>query len=217
MESLFNPYLFIMVSVLFIWGLGMVLRVAAGIFYAGFAAFMLAWLVVAAGRIWFLTIAFSEDSTTGMLCMIVPFYSLYYFITNLEETWKPVVTEFVGGVLVMLAMCGGAMFSPEDEKDFGPPAIPQNVDDEADDEIQPDLGIERIRPNKARPGGGPGREQQRRWIGPNGHGGERPMIPRARRWKSPDRFWANSSTARQRRCQSPGDIPAGIGAADAST
>lgn len=58
-------------------------------------------LLAAGGQIWFLIVAFQEDTVTGLLCIIVPLYSLVFLIAHLDVAGRPFVVNMLGsGMLV---------------------------------------------------------------------------------------------------------------------
>jgi hypothetical protein len=73
----------------------------------------LGWLLLMVSNIWFLVCAFQDDVMSGVLCLLIPFYSLYYLITHFDEVRMPIFTGLLGFVLVMGGSCamgiGGAM------------------------------------------------------------------------------------------------------------
>jgi len=64
-------------------------------------------LMTFAGRIWFLAVAFQDDSTQGVLCLMFPIYSLIYLVSNFDECKKPFFVEMAGLVIAVLAFCAG--------------------------------------------------------------------------------------------------------------
>lgn len=58
-----------------------------------------------AGGIWLLIVAFSEDSTTGLLCLFVPFYMFYFILTEFETCKRPFFVYALGLILVVGASC----------------------------------------------------------------------------------------------------------------
>jgi hypothetical protein len=48
------------------------------------------------GGIWFLIVAFQEDALSGILCLLLPFYALYFLVTHLEITKKPFFLQLIG-------------------------------------------------------------------------------------------------------------------------
>lgn len=74
----------------------------AGLALGGLASFV--------GGIWFLMIAFQDDATQGILCLLIPMYSLIYLISNFEETKRPFCLQMAGTAISVFAICaGGAM------------------------------------------------------------------------------------------------------------
>src|SRR5260221_5570832 len=161
----------LMLTVFGVWGFAMGLRWIGGVFIAGFVALAIAGLCWACGRIWFLMLAYSEDSTTGTLCLIFWPYSIYFLITNLEEAWKPFPIECVGQVLFWVSLCGGGGFF--DKNDFPPPANnppigAPDADDDKDDALPPGMP-------PANPAARPPRQKRRRY----GRGRQAPTVARA--------------------------------------
>jgi hypothetical protein len=76
---------------------------------AMFAPIILGMLMTAAGNIMFLIVAFSDDALQGLLCWLVPFYSLYYLITHFEEEKVPFLTSVGGLVMAMVGGIGGIL------------------------------------------------------------------------------------------------------------
>lgn len=68
---------------------------------------LIGFLLVMAGGVWFLIIAFQDDVMHGLLCMFVPFYSLYYLVTNFDETKSAFFTQLIGIGIIMLSSCVG--------------------------------------------------------------------------------------------------------------
>jgi hypothetical protein len=69
----------------------------------------LGWLMMAVGNIWYLVCAFQEDVMSGVLCFVVPFYSLYYLIAHFDEVKMPFFTGLVGFVLIVGGSCAGGI------------------------------------------------------------------------------------------------------------
>jgi hypothetical protein len=65
------------------------------------------WLLSLAGGIWFLVVAFQDSPVAGLLCLCVPFYSLFYLVTHFEETKRPFFVNLTGAVLATVASCAG--------------------------------------------------------------------------------------------------------------
>ncbi len=73
-----------------------------------------------AGGIWLLIAAFSEDSTTGLLCLFVPFYMFYFILTEFETCKKPFMCYALGLALVFGASCAAGP-GPGGYRSFGRP------------------------------------------------------------------------------------------------
>jgi hypothetical protein len=52
-------------------------------------------IVGAAGGIWCLIEAFSEDTTQGVLCLCVPFYAFYYVIARIDGEKKWIILGLI--------------------------------------------------------------------------------------------------------------------------
>jgi hypothetical protein len=113
---------------------GMVVFALVGLLFAGlgFVFWPLGFVAVAIGGIggmiggiWFLVVAFQEDILQGILCLFVPFYSLYFLITRLEEAGKPFLLNVVGSVLMGIgfvpAIAGLALYAEERRQKSGQP------------------------------------------------------------------------------------------------
>ena len=63
--------------------------------------------LASAGGLWFLVVAFQEDTTEGLLCLFVPFYTLYYTATRFDTVWPTLALQVIGlgmellGILVI--------------------------------------------------------------------------------------------------------------------
>src|SRR5262249_31550537 len=101
-------------------------------------------------------------------CMMFWPYSIYYLISNIEETWKPFLIECLGGVLVTLSLCGGVLW---DKEDFAPRNGSGFVDPQADD-ADPDDGAPPGMP-AVPPGKKPPRGNRRRRSSSQSDGRER--------------------------------------------
>ncbi len=90
--------------------------------------------VAFAAGIWFLVLAFMDDDgiLPGILCLFVPFYSLYYLITRWDREWRPFVVQLMGLLIIFgsigLAVGGSAagfggsfFFSPTNQQQDQPP------------------------------------------------------------------------------------------------
>src|SRR5207244_2783805 len=63
-------------------------------------------LMATVAGFWHLIIAFQEGPMCGLLCLFVPFYSLYYLITRWDETQRPFFLNLAGAFLLIAgAVC----------------------------------------------------------------------------------------------------------------
>jgi hypothetical protein len=68
----------------------------------------LGWLLQFVAGVWLLVIAFQDNVVQGLLCLCVPFYSLFYLITHFDETKNALFLWLIGlGVLIMGGCAGG--------------------------------------------------------------------------------------------------------------
>lgn len=68
-------------------------------------------VIAIAGNIWFLVIAFKENVLHGVLCLVVPCYSLFYLITRWEACKEAFLVGLAGWFLYMVPMCAGGGFN----------------------------------------------------------------------------------------------------------
>ena len=59
-------------------------------------------LIALIGSIWFLVVAFKESFGCGLLCMFVPFYSLYYTFSRWKTTKIPFFVSLAGCAIVII-------------------------------------------------------------------------------------------------------------------
>jgi hypothetical protein len=64
---------------------------------------VLGYLLVLVGNIWFLVCAFLDEPVQGVLCLCVPFYSLYYLVTNFDVVRRPVFLMAAGWLITFLS------------------------------------------------------------------------------------------------------------------
>ncbi len=72
-------------------------------------AILLGMMLVVVGGIWIVVIAFGESSTDGILCLLIPFYSLYFVLAHFPETKKAFFAYLVGVFFVIANSCAGAI------------------------------------------------------------------------------------------------------------
>jgi hypothetical protein len=76
------------------------------------------WLISLVGGLWFLVVAFQEGPHHGILCLCLPFYSLYFLITHFDETKRPFFLNLIGFAITMAGSCAGGLHG---ERGGGPP------------------------------------------------------------------------------------------------
>jgi hypothetical protein len=72
------------------------------------------------GGIWLLIVAFSEDSTTGLLCLFIPLYVFYFALTEFETCKRPFLLYGLGLILLLGAQCAAGT-GPGGYHPFGRP------------------------------------------------------------------------------------------------
>jgi hypothetical protein len=50
--------------------------------------------------------AFRDDATSGCLCLVIPFYSLYFVLTHLDEVRSALLLYAGSMILVIISFCG---------------------------------------------------------------------------------------------------------------
>lgn len=94
------------------WLILAVVVIAAGILLAvslwfpkvAVASNVLGSIVGTAGTVWFIVVAFSDDTTEGMLCLLFPCYTLVYLVKNFDETKRAFLLQLTGGAISTAAM-----------------------------------------------------------------------------------------------------------------
>lgn len=66
-----------------------------------YALLVLGGVAAFAGKRWFLAVASEDGLGTRLMCLFVPFYSTYYFFTNLRRTLMPFAVSCCGGVFLL--------------------------------------------------------------------------------------------------------------------
>lgn len=89
-----------------VMGLLWVVLVVVALFFrpAVYGIFVLGSIVTFTGRRMFLRVAREEGTGTWLACLFVPFYSIFYFFTHLDETIRPFLIGFFGYVLLTSGM-----------------------------------------------------------------------------------------------------------------
>jgi hypothetical protein len=103
----FNTTVQVMLGVV---GLCLVLAIV-GIFVPAVAIVPVAvgWLLMLGGSLWLLIIAFQDEVMHGLLCLCVPFYSLFYLITHFDETKNTLFLWLIGFGILMMGGCAGGI------------------------------------------------------------------------------------------------------------
>jgi hypothetical protein len=72
-------------------------------------------------------VAFQEDILQGILCLFVPFYSLYFLFTHLDQAGKPFLLNIVGSVVAGIGyvplIVGIAKLADEKNQQNNPPTM----------------------------------------------------------------------------------------------
>ena len=63
-------------------------------------------VVMAIGFIRILITAFRYDDLQGILCLLVPFYEIYYVIANWSDTKKSFIIQLVGIIILVVGIVG---------------------------------------------------------------------------------------------------------------
>ena len=64
--------------------------------------FLLGWLVMLSGSVWFIVLAFQEDVTEGLLVVCVPFYWLYYLVNYFDHVRKAFFLMLIGWLMILV-------------------------------------------------------------------------------------------------------------------
>lgn len=81
-------------------------------------------MVWVGGWIWFIAVAFGEGGSHGALCLLVPFYALFFLASHVEETRKPAGAWLLGVLIVVIAgLFGDIADSREVAHDFDRPPV----------------------------------------------------------------------------------------------
>lgn len=55
--------------------------------------------------------AFRESTPDGVLCLLVPFYSIYFLLNHLDQSLRPFLLNLAGSVILMFVTCAGNLSS----------------------------------------------------------------------------------------------------------
>ena len=79
-------------------------------------------LVYLIGYLWIIIVPFDDGALTGLLCLFLPFYGLYYLIKNWDKMKDPFLVTSAGLLLIFVGSCAGGGMKPRPR---GQRAIPQ--------------------------------------------------------------------------------------------
>ncbi len=54
------------------------------------------------GNIWILVLAFKTGIWWGLGSLFIPLVSLFFVLLHLRDTWKPLLIEIVGAIVIFL-------------------------------------------------------------------------------------------------------------------
>ncbi len=69
-----------------------------------FVPLVLAWLVASSAGLWFTILTFQDSLETGLLCMFIPFYGLFYLITNFDYVKKSFYLSLVSMLMMFMSV-----------------------------------------------------------------------------------------------------------------
>jgi DNA-directed RNA polymerase subunit RPC12/RpoP len=107
MPFAFDPYLITMAGVIFTAIFLMALSLVVPQF--GYVSLALGVCMYLSGRIWFLSVAFSDDSIQGMLCLWCGPYNFVYLCMNFEDTKRPFFVEMTGEFIAIFSIISSGM------------------------------------------------------------------------------------------------------------
>lgn len=97
-----DPYWLILALVVIV--AGTLLTVSLWFPKVAVASNVLGSIVGTAGTVWLIVVAFSDDTTEGMLCLLFPCYTVVYFMKNFDETKRAFLLQLTGGAISTAAM-----------------------------------------------------------------------------------------------------------------
>jgi hypothetical protein len=72
------------------------------------APMVIGYIIAFVGGIMLLVIAFKDDVVQGLLCLFIPFYSLFYLITHWDDCKHAFFIQLGGIGMIMVSACAGA-------------------------------------------------------------------------------------------------------------
>jgi hypothetical protein len=73
----------------------------------GLITSIIGFLIAFPSGLWFLWVVFTESPVAGLLCLFVPFFSIYWLITHFDECKRPFFLNTIGAVLWVASSCAG--------------------------------------------------------------------------------------------------------------
>ena len=74
-----------------------------------FLPLVIGWLVAMGAGIWFTVLTFQDSIEAGLLCLFIPFYSLFYLITNFDYVKKSFYLSLVSSLMMFVGIVVMAM------------------------------------------------------------------------------------------------------------
>jgi hypothetical protein len=103
----FDPFMITMVTLIFA---GLVLTTLSLVVpQFGYISLIMGACMYLFGRLWFLSVAFSDDSTQGMLCLWCGPYNYVYLAMNFEDTKRPFFVEITGSFIAIFSVVSSGL------------------------------------------------------------------------------------------------------------
>jgi hypothetical protein len=74
-------------------------------------AMILGLFITVVAWFWFVGVAFSESAVEGLLCLLAPFYSLFFLLNHLDRALRPFLVYLLGCFILMMSLCAGGIMS----------------------------------------------------------------------------------------------------------
>lgn len=71
---------------------------------AVFVPMVLGWLVASCAGLWFTILTFQDSIEAGLLCLFVPFYGLFYLISNFDYVKKSFYLSLVSMLMMLMSL-----------------------------------------------------------------------------------------------------------------
>ncbi len=69
-----------------------------------FLPLVIGWLVGTGAGIWFTVLTFQDSLEAGLLCLFLPFYALYYLITNFDYVSKSFYLSLISSLMMFVSL-----------------------------------------------------------------------------------------------------------------